>query len=83
MDRPEVVRASDELFDVFGLDETRGQIIENLSHGARDNGSLIASALLHQPKVIIIDEPMVGLDPRSAAGGEEDVLERERSRAPA
>jgi ABC-2 type transport system ATP-binding protein len=27
---------------------------------------VIASALLHQPKVIIIDEPMVGLDPRSA-----------------
>src|SRR6267154_6463633 len=31
MDRPDVVRASDELFDVFGLNETRRQIIENLS----------------------------------------------------
>jgi ABC-2 type transport system ATP-binding protein len=27
---------------------------------------IIASALLHDPKVIVIDEPMVGLDPRSA-----------------
>jgi ABC-2 type transport system ATP-binding protein len=65
MERVEVARASDELFEVFGLNEVRHQIIENLSHGTRQR-LVIASALLHQPKVIIIDEPMVGLDPRSA-----------------
>lgn len=65
MNRPAVVRATDELFDLFDLDETRRQLIENLSHGTRQR-LVIASALLHEPKVIIIDEPMVGLDPRSA-----------------
>ena len=65
MNRAEVVRSSDELFDVFDLNETRRQLIENLSHGTRQR-LVIASALLHEPKVIIIDEPMVGLDPRSA-----------------
>ena len=49
---------------MFGLDETRGKLIENLSHGTRQR-VVIASALLHDPKVLIIDEPMVGLDPRS------------------
>ncbi|HUJ10625.1 MAG TPA: ABC transporter ATP-binding protein [Verrucomicrobiae bacterium] len=65
MQRSEVVRASDELFDLFDLDNTRNQLIENLSHGTRQR-LVIASALLHEPKVIIIDEPMIGLDPRSA-----------------
>ncbi|HUI07076.1 MAG TPA: ABC transporter ATP-binding protein [Verrucomicrobiae bacterium] len=65
MRRGEVEPAIDELFDVFDLNETRKQIIENLSHGTRQR-LVIASALLHEPKVIIIDEPMVGLDPRSA-----------------
>jgi ABC-2 type transport system ATP-binding protein len=65
MQRAEVVRSSDELFDLFDLDDTRKQLIENLSHGTRQR-LVIASALLHEPKVIIIDEPMVGLDPRSA-----------------
>jgi ABC-2 type transport system ATP-binding protein len=65
MERTEVVRAGDELFEMFGLDEIRRQMIEALSHGTRQR-LVIAAALLHQPKVIIIDEPMVGLDPRSA-----------------
>lgn len=65
MDRAEVERVGDELFDVFDLNDTRRQLIENLSHGTRQR-VVIASALLHRPKVIIIDEPLVGLDPRSA-----------------
>src|SRR6266403_2151574 len=78
MDRADVVRASDELFDVFGLDETRRQMIENLSHGTRQR-LVIASALLHRPKVIIIDEPMVGLDPRSARVVKNVLKERSRA----
>jgi ABC-2 type transport system ATP-binding protein len=74
----EARRASEELFDLFDLDETRSQLIENLSHGTRQR-LVIASALLHNPQVIIIDEPMVGLDPRSARVVK-DVL-KARSRA--
>jgi ABC-2 type transport system ATP-binding protein len=65
MEHAELARASDELFDVFGLDEVRTQPIEDLSLGTRQR-LVIASALLHKPKVIIIDEPMAGFDPRSA-----------------
>ena len=65
MSRGKAVPAINELFDIFDLTETRSQLIENLSHGTRQR-LVIASALLHEPKVIIIDEPMVGLDPRSA-----------------
>jgi ABC-2 type transport system ATP-binding protein len=55
MQRSEVMRASDELFDLFDLNSTRKQLIEDLSHGTRQR-LVIASALLHQPKVIIVDE---------------------------
>ena len=40
---------------------------------------VIASALLHQPKVIVIDEPMVGLDPRSARVVRNVLKERSRA----
>ena len=65
MEHAELARASDVLFDVFGLDDVRTQPIEDLSLGTRER-LVIASALLHKPKVIIIDEPMAGFDPRSA-----------------
>ena len=73
-----VARVSDELFDRFGLNETRKQMIETLSHGTRQR-LVIASALLHRPKVIIIDEPMVGLDPRSARVVKNALKERTRA----
>lgn len=78
MERADVARASDELFDVFGLQEARRQTIENLSHGTRQR-LVIASALLHRPKVIIIDEPMIGLDPRSARVVKNVLKERSRA----
>lgn len=65
VERKLAVQRTDELFDKFHLEEYRHELTENLSHGTRQR-LVIASALLHDPKVFIIDEPMVGLDPMHA-----------------
>ncbi len=54
-----------ELLDLFGLNEWTGELVENFSHGMKQR-LVMASALLHQPRVLVVDEPMVGLDPRGA-----------------
>jgi len=54
-----------ELFHVFSLEKVRDQLIEHYSHGMRQK-LVFTAALLHNPQVMIIDEPMVGLDPHSA-----------------
>ncbi|MCX7816661.1 MAG: ABC transporter ATP-binding protein [Syntrophales bacterium] len=51
-----------ELLEQFGLDQWKNELIESYSHGMKQR-LIIASALLHNPLVIIVDEPMVGLDP--------------------
>jgi ABC-2 type transport system ATP-binding protein len=55
----------DELLCQFGLEAQQHHLIENYSHGMRQK-IVFAAALLHGPRVMIIDEPMVGLDPHSA-----------------
>ena len=54
-----------EVMSDFELDEFADQLAENYSHGMKQR-VVMAAALLHNPKVIVIDEPMVGLDPKSA-----------------
>jgi ABC-2 type transport system ATP-binding protein len=54
-----------ELIGRFNLEDFVNKPIEGLSHGTRQRVA-IASALLHDPEVFIIDEPMVGLDPQHA-----------------
>ncbi len=65
MDRRALTTKCGELFDRFHLNDYHHEITENLSHGTRQR-LVIASALLHDPKLFIIDEPMVGLDPMHA-----------------
>ncbi len=65
MEHDAIARTSEELFELFDLREARSKLIETLSHGTRQR-LVIAAALLHDPQAIIVDEPMVGLDPRSA-----------------
>jgi ABC-2 type transport system ATP-binding protein len=54
-----------ELLDLFGLNEWVDELVENFSHGMKQR-LVMASALLHKPQVLVVDEPMVGLDPRGA-----------------
>ena len=55
----------DYLFGLFGLTDWQNELIESFSHGMKQR-LVMASAFIHQPKLIIVDEPMVGLDPRGA-----------------
>lgn len=52
-------------FDLFKIDDAKYKIIEDFSHGMKQK-LVILSSLLHKPKLLVIDEPMVGLDPRGA-----------------
>ncbi len=54
-----------ELLGLFGLSEWADELVENFSHGMKQR-LVMASALLHRPRVLVVDEPMVGLDPRGA-----------------
>jgi ABC-2 type transport system ATP-binding protein len=61
----EAEKRAGELLELFELSAWSDTQIESYSHGMRQK-LLIASALVHSPDVIIVDEPMVGLDPRAA-----------------
>src|SRR5213076_886519 len=54
-----------ELMALFDLEEWRDELVESYSHGMRQK-LIISSAFIHRPEVIVVDEPMVGLDPKAA-----------------
>jgi ABC-2 type transport system ATP-binding protein len=60
-----VERRIAELLEVFELSSWKDELIEAYSHGMRQK-LIISSALIHRPECIVVDEPMVGLDPKGA-----------------
>jgi len=65
LDAARIAQNAQELVARFHLGEFADRPLEGLSHGTRQRIA-IASALLHDPEVFVIDEPMVGLDPQHA-----------------
>lgn len=55
---------SEELLDLFEIRDVADQLIEDFSHGMRQKLSF-ASCFLHDPKIVVVDEPWVGLDPKN------------------
>jgi ABC-2 type transport system ATP-binding protein len=55
----------EDLLSVFELRHWEDELIESYSHGMKQR-LVMCAALVHQPKVLIVDEPMVGLDPKGA-----------------
>ncbi len=64
MDERRYTELSGDLLERFEISHVANQLIENYSHGMRQKLSF-ASCFLHEPKVVIVDEPWVGLDPKN------------------
>ncbi len=56
---------TDQFLSFFDLMDAEDALVEGYSHGMKQK-LIISGALLHDPKVLIVDEPMVGLDPKGA-----------------
>lgn len=65
MDRPTIRSRGDELLADNDLLDRADELVEAYSHGMKQR-LVLSAALLHDPMLLIVDEPMVGLDPHGA-----------------
>ncbi len=63
--RKKARKRAEEIFEMFDLKDKADELIETYSHGMKQK-IVIGAALIHDPSVIVLDEPTVGLDPKSA-----------------
>jgi ABC-2 type transport system ATP-binding protein len=54
-----------EMLDLFELGRWEDELVESFSHGMKQR-LVMSAAFLHRPQAVVVDEPMVGLDPRGA-----------------
>ncbi len=54
-----------EMLDLFELGRWEHELVESFSHGMKQR-LVMSAAFLHRPQAVVVDEPMVGLDPRGA-----------------
>jgi len=54
-----------EMLDLFELRRWEDELVESFSHGMKQR-LVMSAAFLHRPRAVVVDEPMVGLDPRGA-----------------
>jgi ABC-2 type transport system ATP-binding protein len=54
-----------EMLEVFELGRWENELVESFSHGMKQR-LVMCAAFLHHPRAVLVDEPMVGLDPRGA-----------------
>ncbi len=64
LDRVAVDKGVEREAERFGLTDFVDELTESYSHGMKQR-TVFASAMLHEPRVVVVDEPLVGLDPQS------------------
>jgi len=62
---PVAAQRRDHLLEMFDLTAWATELVESYSHGMKQR-LVMAAALIHAPRLLIVDEPMVGMDPRGA-----------------
>ena len=65
MESARLTRRIDELLEYFELANWQDELVEGFSHGMKQR-LVLCAALVHEPRILIVDEPMVGLDPKGA-----------------
>jgi ABC-2 type transport system ATP-binding protein len=65
LDGGELDARATEMLELFELQRWRDELVESFSHGMKQR-LVMGAAFLHRPQAVLVDEPMVGLDPRGA-----------------
>jgi ABC-2 type transport system ATP-binding protein len=79
LSKDEIDQKAKQWLDDFGLITHQHQYIESFSHGMKQR-IVMASVLMHAPDLLVVDEPMVGLDPRGAKRLKEILLREKEQR---